>query len=339
MVCLPYQIWWANAAMHLTADLVIMALPMPILSTLKLPRRQKYALVGVFALGFFVCIISILRLIALVDITDATAADASYTTADLIYWTAAEINAAIVCACAMTLKPLVQRVFPRLLGGRSGRGRYVDQSLPWITPVGDGSGRGSVLRSSFRNSFAGRQTVRTSIHGGGGHFRSGSGASGGSLGLGHKRGKSGSSGGGYQLPMVEESEMAGRGRGFYFRDEDILSDYEDIKGELVNGQQSNSLSTVAIGGVAVVAARDDMDDGDSLLDGHAGVGRGAEGDLAAPPRAHLRLSIHVTRSVHVVKTPSSPVPDEGGDDDGQDEKGLGVGPGGLPSSTFGHRMG
>ena len=94
--------------------------------------------------------------------------------------------------------------------------------------------------------------------------------------------------------------------------------------------RSDSVSTVAAGGVAFV------DDGDSLLNGHAGVGRGGEGDLAAPPRAHLRLSIHVTRSVHVVKTPSSPVPD--GDDDGEDEKGMGVG-GGLPSCTFGPRMG
>ena len=50
--CQPGNIWWANAALHVASDLVIMALPMPVLSALKLPRRQKYALVGVFALGF-----------------------------------------------------------------------------------------------------------------------------------------------------------------------------------------------------------------------------------------------------------------------------------------------
>ncbi|KAL2129709.1 hypothetical protein VTI74DRAFT_7408 [Chaetomium olivicolor] len=50
--CQPVNIWWANAALHIASDMVIMAAPMAVLSTLKIPRRQKYAIVGVFALGF-----------------------------------------------------------------------------------------------------------------------------------------------------------------------------------------------------------------------------------------------------------------------------------------------
>ncbi|KAM7211743.1 hypothetical protein V8F06_012876 [Rhypophila decipiens] len=345
VTCLPYQIWWTNAALHLTSDLIIIALPMPILSTLKLPKRQKYALVGVFALGAFVCLISILRLIALIDITFNPGLDGSYTSADLIYWTAAEVNAAIVCACAMTLKPLVQRLFPKLLGGRSGRyGGGNGHSLPWITPItgtaGDGdenrtrtSHSGSQRRSSVRNSL--RQSfswgiggkansVRTSIHGGRGHARSGSGASGDvNFAFGSQAKRKGSHAssyshgfghgyGGRDLPRVEERELRGQ------------------KGREREGA-------------------DEGDDGDSLLNqdarprtrGHVAEG----GDLAAPPKAHLRLSIHVTRSVHVTKMPSSPVPPDSSSVDGgdeKDEKALdddGIPPGGLPSSTFGGRMG
>src|ERR1051325_11666797 len=102
---------------------------MPVLSALKLPRRQKYALVGVFALGFFVCIVSIIRLIALIDVVKKQAVDATYTSANMIYWTSVEVNAAISCACIMTLKPLIQKIFPSLLfPSRTPR----DQSLQWI---------------------------------------------------------------------------------------------------------------------------------------------------------------------------------------------------------------
>lgn len=44
-------LWFSNAAMHILTDLVILVLPMPVLNSLQLPKRQKIALMGVFALG------------------------------------------------------------------------------------------------------------------------------------------------------------------------------------------------------------------------------------------------------------------------------------------------
>lgn len=124
---------------------------MPVLSSLNLPRRQKYAIVGVFALGFLyvkpcppqsnpsnissphsVCVISIVRLVALVDVTEQQAYDATYTSANMIFWTSVEVNAAITCACIMTFKPLIQRVFPRLLSPSKG---LREPALQWITPA------------------------------------------------------------------------------------------------------------------------------------------------------------------------------------------------------------
>ncbi|KAM7200189.1 hypothetical protein V8F20_005407 [Naviculisporaceae sp. PSN 640] len=336
--CLPYQIWWMNAALHLASDLVIIALPMPILSTLKLPKRQKYALVGVFALGFFVCLISILRLIALIDMTLNPSWDGAYSSADLVYWTAAEVNAAIVCACAMTLKPLVMRLFPRLLGGRSGRfggggGAGGNNSLPWITPITGDEGIRSDARSLGSQSHRRASGVRNS-------FRQSF-----SWGISSSGGKAGS------VRTVEEREFRGQkgrdGESHYFGCDDLMYDLKDMDHELDRAQRSDSVST----GIVVAGGRtDDGDDGDSLLNGHPGVerrpatGGGERGDLAAPPTAHLRLSIHVTKSVHVTKSPSSPVPapeaTSGSDDDHLDEKGAdGILPGGPPSSTFGNRMG
>jgi len=58
--------------------------------------------------------------------------DAFYTSAPLIYWTTVEVNSAISCACIMTLKPLIERVFPRLLSPEQD---HRDPTLPWITPI------------------------------------------------------------------------------------------------------------------------------------------------------------------------------------------------------------
>ncbi|KAL2170767.1 hypothetical protein VTG60DRAFT_4422 [Thermothelomyces hinnuleus] len=131
--CQPPNLWWANAGLHIASDLVVMALPMPVLSSLNLPRRQKYAIIGVFALGFFVCIISIVRLVTLIGITRSRSLDAMYTGTNLIYWSTVEVNASISCACIMTLKPLIQRVFPRLLSPSKSVREL--PTLQWITPI------------------------------------------------------------------------------------------------------------------------------------------------------------------------------------------------------------
>ena len=40
--------------------------------------------------------------------------DFTYNTTPVFYWTVVETNAAIVCACAMTLRPLLSRWWPKM---------------------------------------------------------------------------------------------------------------------------------------------------------------------------------------------------------------------------------
>lgn len=114
--CHKVDVYWANTGMHLGTDYLIFALPIPVLYRLNLPRRQKMALFAVFALGFLVCAISVFRLIDLIQTTAKPDIDFSYNAATLNYWTNIEVNGAIVCACVTTLRPLVARIFPQLLG-------------------------------------------------------------------------------------------------------------------------------------------------------------------------------------------------------------------------------
>lgn len=44
-------LWFSNSAIHILTDLLILVYPMPVLKSLQLPSRQKFALMGVFALG------------------------------------------------------------------------------------------------------------------------------------------------------------------------------------------------------------------------------------------------------------------------------------------------
>lgn len=51
--CIPTRpYWYINAAGHILTDIVILVLPIPAISRLKLPRRQRYILMGIFCLGF-----------------------------------------------------------------------------------------------------------------------------------------------------------------------------------------------------------------------------------------------------------------------------------------------
>jgi hypothetical protein len=50
--CLSFEaVWFFNASMNITTDLTLLVLPMPLVSQLHLPKRQKFALLAVFALG------------------------------------------------------------------------------------------------------------------------------------------------------------------------------------------------------------------------------------------------------------------------------------------------
>lgn len=55
-------LFYANAGLNIFQDVFIYILPMKLLWQVKIPRKQKIALVIVFAVGGFVCITGMLRL-------------------------------------------------------------------------------------------------------------------------------------------------------------------------------------------------------------------------------------------------------------------------------------
>lgn len=145
--CRDGRTWWTNAGLHIFTDVVIIILPLPVLSHLRLPRRQKFALFGVFTLGAFVVAISIYRLVYLITMESNPPPDwdNSYNQAFLTFWTTVEVNASICCACVVTLKPLAMRVFPKLLarsrGSDDGRRHHANGPSSPDLPGSNGRGR------------------------------------------------------------------------------------------------------------------------------------------------------------------------------------------------------
>ncbi|KAJ5524625.1 hypothetical protein N7494_011275 [Penicillium frequentans] len=114
-------LWFSNASMHITTDLVILIIPIPALIAIEIPRKQKVALMILFALGGFVCVTSIVRLVSLKTISDST--DPTWDNVGAASWSAIECNTGIICACLPTLKPLISKLAPGLLSTLNGSRR------------------------------------------------------------------------------------------------------------------------------------------------------------------------------------------------------------------------
>ncbi|OHE97152.1 hypothetical protein CORC01_07593 [Colletotrichum orchidophilum] len=116
--------WYVNAGLNILTDFMILILPLPILPKIKQSRRQKIGLYLIFVLGFFICVVSILRIPSLT--VAKRSSDPTRDSPGIAEWSIVELNTAIVCASLITLKPLATRFFPRMLGSRRDADRERD---------------------------------------------------------------------------------------------------------------------------------------------------------------------------------------------------------------------
>ncbi|KAK4170607.1 hypothetical protein QBC36DRAFT_391530 [Triangularia setosa] len=113
--CFPQDTkYFADAAINIALDFSIFCIPIPVVRAMTLPWRQKLWLYFIFALGFFVCIVSCIRLHFLWYVT--VSPDKPLEGTHMAYWSTIEMNVAIILACIPTLKPLMAKIFPWYLG-------------------------------------------------------------------------------------------------------------------------------------------------------------------------------------------------------------------------------
>ncbi|KAK1980095.1 hypothetical protein LZ30DRAFT_146319 [Colletotrichum cereale] len=109
--------WYTMAAVNIIADFVIFSLPIPVINSLQIPRRQKRMLIFVFGLGFVTCIISAFRIKTLR--VAAQTEDPFWDNVDAATWSFLEVTIGILAACLPTLRPIFVALLPRLFTGSS----------------------------------------------------------------------------------------------------------------------------------------------------------------------------------------------------------------------------
>ncbi|KAI0540514.1 fucose permease [Xylaria digitata] len=139
-----------SAPVNIVTDLAILALPLPVLTSMRLPPRQKIILIITFALGIFVTVVDVVRIYYLQRaISDASSSTVSSKNIDASFgvspefawnaslallWSAVEVNVGIACACIPTLKPLIIRILPAMLIDPDGSTRRASDTAD-VTPT------------------------------------------------------------------------------------------------------------------------------------------------------------------------------------------------------------
>ncbi|OAA65340.1 hypothetical protein SPI_02127 [Niveomyces insectorum RCEF 264] len=109
--CIPSLIvWYLTSIMNIATDFIIFLVPIPAVRNLRLPLRQKALVMSIFGLGFFTCVISIVRLFTLRAALNSE--DGSWENAPTSWWTTIELNCGILCSSIATLRPLIRYFSP-----------------------------------------------------------------------------------------------------------------------------------------------------------------------------------------------------------------------------------
>jgi fucose permease len=128
-------LYLSSAPVNIITDLAILLLPMPLLTGMRLPKKQKIILVATFSAGAFVAVVDVVRLAYLQDAafarlsaqtgesgdntTEQRGDDFSWNAALSFMWSAVEVNLGLICACVPSLKPLFLRFLPSFIKDES----------------------------------------------------------------------------------------------------------------------------------------------------------------------------------------------------------------------------
>ncbi|PLB33494.1 putative MFS monosaccharide transporter [Aspergillus candidus] len=121
-------LYLSSSPVNIITDLAILFIPNPIITKMRLPRKQKIILVITFSFGFFVAVVDVIRIaylqnaatsrqIAMKDLRlqYSQGDDINWYASLSFMWSVVEVNVSVMCACVPSLKPLVARLVPKLI--------------------------------------------------------------------------------------------------------------------------------------------------------------------------------------------------------------------------------
>ncbi|KAF3798105.1 hypothetical protein GCG54_00004010 [Colletotrichum gloeosporioides] len=114
--------WDAAGIIVIITDICLWICPIPMIWNLQLPKRQKWAVSAVFALGIISVVAGCVRFYYVRQL--ANEPELYQQLAYSLVWYALELYVAIFCGCSSALKVFFKRYFPALLGSSSSRAGY-----------------------------------------------------------------------------------------------------------------------------------------------------------------------------------------------------------------------
>jgi hypothetical protein len=99
------SIYLGGSVPNVILDIIIVFMPMPYVCRLHAPLGQRLVLAGMFVLGTFIAVVSLVRLIIFLNIPISTSGDLTYNFREVIVWSIVEVNIGLVCACLPSMKP------------------------------------------------------------------------------------------------------------------------------------------------------------------------------------------------------------------------------------------
>ena len=147
-----------TAALTVFTDVLVLALPFWIFLELKISRKKKMAVIGVFALGGLVTAAGVARLLIIYQGFFGTSVSEDPTYSIAFTSSAIETNLAIITASAPMLRPLLMQWFPRVFGSTNGT-----SAGRGYGGTGSGYGTSSGLRSKAGHRNAPYGTGVTSV--------------------------------------------------------------------------------------------------------------------------------------------------------------------------------
>ncbi|KAL4747118.1 hypothetical protein BDW72DRAFT_23153 [Aspergillus terricola var. indicus] len=106
---------FSASTINIFTDVLTTILPMPLIWKLKLPTRQRLAVMGIFSLGIIVDVAGAIRTYYVWKSMIASH-DTTWEGWPVLLAATVEINLGLICASAPALRPLVNFFIPRLLG-------------------------------------------------------------------------------------------------------------------------------------------------------------------------------------------------------------------------------
>ncbi|KAF2084270.1 hypothetical protein K490DRAFT_75929 [Saccharata proteae CBS 121410] len=121
---------WTSAVLNIVLDLTVIILPLPFLAKLQLNKRKKVLLMLMFSLGFFITIVSILRLDALIQFGDTSNITWDYVSVG--YWSTIELHVGIICGCLPAIRSLALHFMPKIMGKSTVEQSGYDSQAPTL---------------------------------------------------------------------------------------------------------------------------------------------------------------------------------------------------------------